>query len=101
MIYAVIINPEVSTDLEKVISWYDERVEGLGHRFYEEVNLFLNLLEIQPNKFAVRYDDVHCLPINKFPYMIHYRIDELNHFVFIEAILHTSRNPTRWKKKNQ
>lgn len=28
--------------------------------------------------FAVRYDDIRCMPIEKFPYLIHYRFGRVD-----------------------
>ncbi len=33
------------------------------------------------------------LPLSKFPYMIHFSVDEYKNKVFIEAIFNTSQNP--------
>ncbi len=39
--------------------------------------------------------------IKKFPYLIHYRIHEESKTVYVEAMLHTSRNPRIWKRRTE
>ncbi len=33
--------------------------------------------------------------------MIHFSLDEEDELIIIQAIFHTSRNPSRWHKRNQ
>jgi len=41
----------------------------------------------------VFYDDVHCLQVGVFPYLIHYTIDTPNRFVLIEAMICAYQDP--------
>jgi len=68
-------------------------------RFFSILKKHLNSLENSATHFAVRYDDVRCMPVKKFPYMIHYRIH--NKTVMVEAVLNTHRNPELWKKRTE
>ena len=49
--------------------------------------------------FAVRYDNIRCMGIEKFPYLVHYRINEQTQTVKVEALFHTSRNPKIWNER--
>jgi toxin ParE1/3/4 len=51
--------------------------------------------------YQVRYDDIRLLPIPSFPYYAHYRVDEENSTVFLEAIFHTRENPEDWRTRTQ
>ena len=48
------------------------------------------------NSFAIKYEDVHCLQIKGFPYLIHYKIIEKTAIVY--GVINTSRNPDIWKE---
>jgi len=52
-----------------------------------------------PNLFTVRYDEIRTTNINIFPYLIHYRTDDLKKTIVIHAVFHTSRNPNIWKER--
>jgi len=39
--------------------------------------------------------------VEKFPFLIHYIIDEDSRVVNVYAIIHTSRNPKIWERKTK
>ena len=81
-------------ELSDAYDWYEEQQESLGDKLYYEVNYFLNLLELNPYQFQVRYaDDLRAASLNKFPYLIIFWIDEPNYIIYVVSIFHTSRNP--------
>lgn len=41
---------------------------------------------------------MRCLPIPKFPVRVHYRVNEIENTVKVEAIIGTSENPEKWIK---
>ena len=44
--------------------------------FLNSVNNSFSVLKDNP-LYQIRYDDVRCLPIKKFPYMAHFTVDEI------------------------
>jgi hypothetical protein len=98
MIYSLVIDPRAIQEIQQAIDYYDEQQTGLGEKFEAALNQRLITLEKTPF-FSIRYDDVHCLPVNKFPYMIHFTLDEKQQIVTVRAVLHTSLNPKKWKKR--
>jgi toxin ParE1/3/4 len=90
MDFKVLIGPEAYQDIQQGIDWYEQQREDFGHKFYAEVENTLNLVKSNPY-FQVRYGRVRCIPLKKFPYMIHFTIDESNKTISIQSILHTSR----------
>jgi hypothetical protein len=70
---------------------------GLGSRFQKQVKHQINLLKIKAEYYSVRYSDVRCMVIKKFPFLVHYIIEESTVKIF--AVLHTSRNPLIWKER--
>ena len=57
----------------------------------------INTLKKNPF-FQMRYDSVRCLPLETFPYMVHFTFDENRKLVEIFAIIHTSLSTENWKK---
>lgn len=95
---SVLIDPRASNDVQEAIKFYDEQRAGLGRLFEAELNKHLQILQQQPF-FHERYDAVRCLPLKKYPYMIHFTIDESRQMVNIVAVFHTALNPKKWKKR--
>jgi hypothetical protein len=93
------IQPEALEDIQEAIYYYNSQQKELGNRFYNEVEKPLELLKRNPF-FQIRYDDVRCLPIKRFPFMIHFFITENNKIVIIYAVINTHKNPAKsWIKK--
>ena len=97
MSFKIIVNKKAVKDIDKAIEYYNNQSEGLGDKFENALDEYINSLEINPY-FKIRYDKVRCLPIKPYPYMIHFTIDQQNNALKIQAILHTSRNPKLWQK---
>ncbi len=79
-------------DLDNAVTYYNSRQEGLGKRFYLEYKKTLKTIKRNPH-YRTFYDDVHCLQVGKFPYLIHYIIDTQHNQVSIEALICAYQNP--------
>ena len=71
---------------------YNKTHKGLGQKCYHDFKAGLKDLEINPY-YQIRYDSVRCLPLKKFPYMIHFHVEERIHLILIEAVISTHMNP--------
>lgn len=100
MSFKIKYNPEVFLDFRNAVDWYNKQQYGLGDRFFTILREHLNLLKNSASLFATRYDDIHCMPIRKFPYMVHYRIDKTHTTIKVEAIINTNRDPRVWGERN-
>ncbi len=96
MAFTLVIDPRAIRDIQEAIDYYDEQQAGLGERFEAALNKHLLTLEKNPF-FRIRYDNVHCLPLKKFPYMVHFTVDEGQQVVTVRAVFHTSLDPKKWK----
>ncbi len=74
MLYKIKIDQEALIDLQEIIVWYNNQTQGLGARFFKQTSSQINLLKKTPFIFSTRYDDVRCMIIKKFPFMVHYKI---------------------------
>ena len=95
--YKVTILPVAKQDIKEAAEWYNSKQTGLGKRFTNQVREKVNLVKQNPYSSANRYEEVRTAVMDVFPFMIHYLIDASNKLVCITAVLHTSRNPDRWK----
>jgi plasmid stabilization system protein ParE len=99
MAYKIDLDSAAIHDLQKAIDYYDEQQPGLGKKFEITIDNHFSSLSKNPF-FQVRYDAIHCLPVKKFPFMIHFAINEKNKTIQIIAVFHTSLDPNEnWGKR--
>ncbi len=98
MPYDIFIEPLALQDIQKAIDYYDEQQIGLGDTFEEVLDTHFTSIEINPF-FQIRYDNVHCLPVKKYPYMVHFTINETDNKVTVRAVFHTSQDPEKWTER--
>lgn len=102
MNYKIKIDKDALIDIQEITDWYNCELQGLGSRFQKQTVIQINALKNNPFIHATRYDDIRCVVIKKFPFLIHYVINESQKAVTVFAIIHTSRNPKIWEiRKNK
>lgn len=69
----------------------------LGSRFQKQVKQQINSLKTKAEYYSVRYSDVRCMIIKKFPFLVHYIIEDSTVRIF--AVIHASRNPLIWRER--
>jgi len=92
MKYNLKIEPEAHFDVQEGIKWYNEQQKGLGKRFHKEVKDYFRSLTINPF-YTIKYDNIRCLPLNVFPYTIHFSINETVKTIIVRAVFQTSQDP--------
>ncbi len=91
--FPVIFSPIAIDDIEQTVAFYEEQHTGLSKRFVTSLQLTPNKIKRNPFFSSIRYDDIRCAAINKFPYLIHYYIDEDKLVVTIIAVYSTYKEP--------
>jgi hypothetical protein len=101
--FKVRYNPKIYLDIQNVVDFYFEQTESheLGQRFVNYSENALATLKQFALHYQVRYNDIRLLPIPSFPYRAHYRVDEANNTVFVEAIFHTREDPEGWRARTK
>ena len=94
-------NPDFFDDLVRSVDWYNEQSAGLGDRFCKSVKKQTAKLSTAALQYTVRYGNIRCLRIEKFPYLVHYRVNEQTGTVKVEALFHTSRDPKIWEERTR
>ena len=94
----ILIDIDALSDIKASIEWYNKQSPKLGIRFGNQVSQQINSLKINPEAYGVRYLNVRCMLIKKFPFLVHFIIGNDN-TVSVFAIFHTSRNPMIWTKR--
>lgn len=98
MSFEIILSEKAKEDVDKAFNYYNQKQDGLGNKFAADLGTALQTLEKNPF-FRIRYKEFRCLPLDVFPYMLHYIVDEKHSEVIIYGIINTSLNPeTSWFK---
>ena len=92
------VNPQAKIDIQDQIHFYNDRQKGLGKRFHNEVKSTFKIIRKNPF-YQIRYKDVRCLPLKKFPAMVHYTLDENKKEITVRAVFNTSQSPKKWSKR--
>ncbi|MFQ3576992.1 MAG: type II toxin-antitoxin system RelE/ParE family toxin [Cytophagales bacterium] len=90
---------EVEADIHNAKTWYKEQKDGLEIEFATAIEKAINQILETPKAYSVRYKKIRIAHPKKFPYNIHFYIDEPNNTVIITAIVHSKRNAQNVKKR--
>ena len=97
-LFKLLIEDRAVNDIQLGFEYYEDKVPGLGVQFNKQLILALEHLKSNPFH-QVRYSTIRCYPIKKFPYLIHYEVDEEHLIVKVFAIISTFQNPKeQWLK---
>jgi toxin ParE1/3/4 len=99
MKYSPIVSLGAQQDILESIEWYNNEKDNLGFEFYESVIKKLNSLADNPLHYSKRFKDVRTAKVNKYPYLIYFKIQESSSSIIILGVLHTSRNPQLIRKR--
>ena len=99
--YKVKIVPEALIDIQDITNWYNEAQAKLGKRFLDTTIAKINRLSKDPQIFAIRYQEIRCMRVPKFPYMVHFYINEKTNIVEVLAVISTNRNPKIWEERTR
>lgn len=89
------LEPSAKNDIQNEINFYNEKQKGLGKKFHDEIKHYFKAIKKNPF-YQIRYKNIRCLPLKKFPIMIHYTFDEEQQRIIIRAIVNTHREPKEY-----
>jgi hypothetical protein len=72
-------------------------VAGLSDRFAQSVKDTIIRIRMTPLAFAIRYKNVRVAHTEKFPYSVHFHLD--NNTIIITSIIYQGRNPLIARKR--
>jgi toxin ParE1/3/4 len=93
MSYTILVTPTATNDIAVAIEYYNALSTDLGYRFADLVAIYFDRIAILPTASAIRYRNVRCKPLMRFPYLITFTIDEGNHSVSILRVFNTYQEP--------
>jgi toxin ParE1/3/4 len=94
----VLFHSEATGELEKAVSFYEERRSGLGRAFLDEVEHAISRIQEHPGT-GPPYKDTqfHHYVLRRFPYVVFYL--EMPEAIWIAAVAHGRRRPGYWKHR--
>ena len=92
MEFNVVILKRANLEIEEAYLYYETIQDGLGIKFILDYENHLDTLYKIPF-FEQRYNEIRMLPLKKFPYSIHFSVDERNKIVTVHAVILDYRNP--------
>jgi len=97
--YRLLYLDEVIKDVQDAKEWYKKQHNGLETEFAIAIeSALLQLLE-KPAIYSIRYKNIRVAHPKRFPYNIHFYIDQANSAVVIIAIVHNKRHPKTAPKR--
>jgi plasmid stabilization system protein ParE len=93
MSFSVVFRRIAKREFDDAISWYQDRREGLGREFSVAVEEQLGRIALSPNQFACVRGDVRRAVLQRFPYSIHFIVEDDR--VVVLAIFHARRAPNQ------
>ncbi len=93
--FSAILSSRAQKEIAQSWEWYEERQQGLGDRFVNEVSHRIVLIEQNPERYPTRYKFYKETPVPVFPFLIIYRINKKQRSIRVVSVFHTSLNPKR------
>ena len=90
MAFELIIKPIVFDDAEEAINYYEQKLKGLGNRFYNSLLASLEEIQNSPLNYTYIKKPVRRHIVSKFPYKIYYLVSEQT--IYVIGISHAKRS---------
>ena len=91
MSWKLFVKPSAESDILDGFVDYEERLDGLGERFLDEVEKSFNRIKSDPYLYQEIEEGVRRSITHTFPYIVFYTIEKDT--VFILAVIHAAQNP--------
>jgi len=100
MKYSVKIAPEAGIEIDEAINYYNKINTTLSSELFKIIFDNIDFIKNKPYSFSIKYNNIRSLPLEKFPFVIYYFIDEAIETVIIISVFNTHRDPENWQKRS-
>jgi len=90
-------HPEAARELTSSIDYYEEKSEGLGADFLDEIEEAIAKALAHPKSRPLLTDQDRRILLDRFPYEIIYEVT--GNVILINAVKHLRRKPGYWKSR--
>lgn len=91
--FNVILTNSLVNDIQEAVDYYKTIRENLGERFYSNVKSALSSLQTDALIYQIKYRNIRCVRLTKFPYLIHYSVDISEKKVIVHGLICCFKNP--------
>jgi len=96
--YEIIISPEAESELIVSKEFYENKKEGLGKEFVQEIDKTIDKIVENPEQFPkVKRKQVRKANVNRFPFGVYFAVKDT--IINILSVFHFSRNPKQLNKR--
>ncbi|MBX9807196.1 MAG: hypothetical protein K2X95_05315 [Flavobacteriaceae bacterium] len=99
MKYEIIYLPLVYEDIKETNDFYNSRVKGLGKEFVASVKHEFKTILQHPLLFEIKYKNTRIAYTKRFPFGIHFEIQENTNRIVVKGVYHTARNSEIWYER--
>lgn len=84
---------QAEADANEAVEWYDEKVDGLGLRFIEDLHQTVRSIQRNPDAQNLYLPSVNIRTriLNRFPYKVFFICSKDE--IFVIAVIHQKRSP--------
>lgn len=97
--YSVIFHPLAEKEFFESFEYYENQISGLGNDFIKTIDKTINIISKTPQVFPFKHKKLQEASLKKFPFVIVYKVNEKQKTIFILSVFHTSRNPSKKRKR--
>ena len=90
--FQIVVFDEAISDIRKAIDYYQTISPATAKRFHSALDSSFSALKKNPF-YQIRYDNFRLKVIKKFPYILHFTVDEKSKTVFIYGVRNAHQNP--------
>jgi plasmid stabilization system protein ParE len=100
MTFKVIAEAEAKREWNEAVDWYEAQEIGVGWRFDDELQAFLQTLQKNPERFGLATNLTHKAKMPEpWPYSVYFTINRGHSEVKILAVWHGARNPAELRRR--
>ena len=99
MKYEIIYLPFVYEDIKETNDFYNSRKKGLGKEFVAVVKEEFKTILQHPLLFEIKYKNTRIAYTKRFPFGIHFEIQENTNRIVVKGVYHTARNSEIWYER--
>ena len=100
MSYTYVLHPKTKQEISEGFAWYEDKLPGLGYEFLDAVENKIAEIIAHPETFSSKGNpNYREALLNRFPFLIVYRIYKQKKEVFISSVHHTKKSVrTKYRK---
>lgn len=99
MAYFISIAEAAESDIREAFLWYEDQQDKLGNIFKDHISKAVEKIQENPFTVQVRYGNTRVFFLKRFPYGIHFQVNEEERSILIAAVFHTSRDSKKWRHR--